>query len=467
VKPTTQIALSARAAAELDRGARLLFAATIILIPFRLRWILLARPQPPLYRDYTDLLLFAPDAALLGTLALWLASSLLSRRRPSLGPRAMWIPLAILTLAGWASVPGSLDPVLSAYQAIRLLLLFWFYVYVVNQITGIRWVVLPVAIQVCLQAIVALAQFIAQRSVDLQQLGELELNPAWAGISVVIANGVRLLRAYGLSDHPNLLGGMLAFGLIVLLGAYLHGTARRGILATFVAGSAALLVTFSRSGWLAFVVGACIILTAELLQRRWESLQHLYPLVLACVVVPTSLILAYSTFFGVRIGTGGSFSEPTAERQSIGERFLLVDYAWPILLGHTALGVGLGASPAALELRYPSLSIDYQPPHWALLDAVLETGLPGGVAYGALMILPFVSYVRGGRVMLPDRFATVALALLAGITVVGFFDYYTWLLVAGRMWQWLGWGLWALVSSRTLLPPMPAAFGARNDGGAV
>ena len=44
-----------------------------------------------------------------------------------------------------------------------------------------------------------------------------------------------------------------------------------------------------------------------------------------------------------------------------------------------------------------------------------------------------------------------ASALLLALTLVGFFDYYTWLLAPGRLWQWLAWGLWA-AAYRSALP---------------
>ena len=194
--------------------ARLSFAATVILIPVRYRIVLLPRPNPPIYGDYTDFLLFASDIALLTTLVIWMISLVLSPRKIILGPRHIWIPLAGLSLAGWISTFSSFDVLLSVYHAIRLFILFWFYVYIVNEIRSAAWAIIPVGLQIVIQSIVALAQFIAQRSVDLQRLGEFYLNPAWPGISIVVANGVRLLRSYGLSDHPNILGGCLAFGLL-------------------------------------------------------------------------------------------------------------------------------------------------------------------------------------------------------------------------------------------------------------
>jgi hypothetical protein len=40
--------------------------------------------------------------------------------------------------------------------------------------------------------------------------------------------------------------------------------------------------------------------------------------------------------------------------------------------------------------------------------------------------------------------------LLLALTLVGLFDYYTGLLVPGRLWQWLAWGLWAVAFQSAL-----------------
>jgi len=61
-------------------AARLAFAALIVLSPFRARIELLARPTPPIYGDFTDILLFWSDIALIATIGLWLLS-LLARRQ--------------------------------------------------------------------------------------------------------------------------------------------------------------------------------------------------------------------------------------------------------------------------------------------------------------------------------------------------------------------------------------------------
>ncbi len=439
--------IRARAAAWATVAARGCFAAAVILIPLRFRFVLLARPALPVYGDYTDFLLYAADVAILLMLVSWLTSLALARRAITMGPRHIWIPLAGLTLAGWVSAFSSYDAPLSVYHAIRLLALFWFYVFVVNEIGSPRWILIPVGLQLATESIVALAQFVAQRSVGLQFLGEPWLDPSASGTSVVTAGGARLLRAYGLTDHPNILGGCLAFGLVLLLLACLRAAKPSGAWAAFLPAAAALLVSFSRAGWLAFGVGALFVAGAELFHRRWQSLRAGAWLGLACCLVLGAFILAYPQFFGVRVNAGNSFSGPSQERQSIGQRIILVKLDMPLLLAHPLTGVGLGASPIAMRAAYPAYTLNYEPPHWALFDAALETGLLGMLPYLALLIFPLVVFIRR-KSLWSDPVATTTLALLLSVTVVGFFDYYTWLLDPGRLWQWLAWGLWGLAVER-------------------
>lgn len=266
-------------------GARLSFAAAIILIPARARLVLVPRRVPAIPADYTDFLLFAADVAVVLMLAFWVISLIVLPRRPSLGPRTIWIPLAGLVLAGFASSVRSYDPLLSVYHAIRLAGLFWFYVFVVNEIRSIRWVLIPVGIQIMIELTVALGQFVAQHSVGLQSVGELYLDPTRHGVSIVAADGIRLLRAYGLSDHPNILGGCLAFGLLLIIPAYVQGKSRWFALAALLPAGPALLVTFSRSAWLAFVVGVLLLILLAFVSRRTISLPRSASLGLAWLLL--------------------------------------------------------------------------------------------------------------------------------------------------------------------------------------
>jgi O-antigen ligase len=443
---------------KLSVAARISFALTIILIPFRYRWILLPRPMTPLYIDYTDFYLFAVDVTLITTLVLWTSSMIFLHNKLVLGPRHIWIPLAGLTLAGSISIITSLDTLLSLYHAIRLLLLFWFYLYIVNEVRSIVWVLIPVGLQVAIQAVVAVGQTLVQHSLGMQILGEHSLNPVLPGISIVTSGGIRLLRSYGLSDHPNILGGCLAFGILLFFSAYLYSSKPAPYLAVLLIGIPALLVTFSRSAWLA-LLGGVIFIMGEITIHHSQGLFKRIPLlILLSSILIAPFLLADAPFFGSRFDANNSFNSPSVEQQSIGERFLLINSTLPIFIKHTLFGVGLGASPRALELAYPNFPVGYEPPHLTELDAALETGLFGVAFYITLIISPFVVYIKKRNRLSSNPLTLTSIALLLSLSIVGFFDYYTWLLTPGRLWQWLAWGLWAVTyeqvsrNSQTLNP---------------
>ena len=109
--------------------------------------------------------------------------------------------------------------------------------------------------------------------------------------------------------------------------------------------------------------------------------------------------------------------------------------------------MGLGAAPYALKAEDPGFTLAPEPPHLAGIDAAVETGLPGGIIYLILVMAPFVTYFMGRRSLMADPAATGAIALLLAIAVVSLFDHYAWTLGPGRLWQWLGWGVWAVTST--------------------
>ena len=428
---------------------RIAFGLTIILIPFRLRITLLTRPNIPIYGDFTDFLLFASDVAMLATLLLWGIYLSIGRSRIQLGPKYFWLPLLGLTLAGWISAISSVDPPITVYHSIRLVILFLFYLYVVNEIDSPRWLIIPVAIQGMIQAAIAIAQSTFQHSIGLQAFGEYFLDPLWPGVGIVSVGSLRLLRAYGLSDHPNILGGCLAFGLVLLLAAYLKAKSSRWLIVpAFLTISLGLLLTFSRSAWLAFLAGSVLIVGVEALKREWRSVRDVV-LLSSITILATSPFVWYNLpFFGVRLNAGNSFENVPVENSSINERIFLVRSASPIFIRHPWTGIGLGASPLALKKEYAEFPLNYQPPHLAVFDSMLETGIPGAIFYFLLIVIPWI-YLFSEKLTLVRPETIAILGLLAAITMVGLFDYYTWLSVSGRSWQWLAWGLWAGLQRKT------------------
>lgn len=428
----------------LEQIAKYAFFATIALAPVRWRVTLLDRPDGTVYGDYTNFLLFIPDITLIVTLLAWGGSKWLTRSSIRLGPAYLWFPLAGLTLVGLLSAIPGVDSALSLYHGVRFMILFLFYLYIVNAGISILFAGLAVGLQGLIQAIVAIGQSVAQRSLGLQMFGEYPLDPAWSGVSIVSDGATRFLRAYGLSDHPNILGGCLAFGLMVLLVLYLQAGRSRALIGiAFALMALALLLTFSRAAWLAFLAGSSLVVVLEAKAGRGEDLKSMIPLGAAISLLLIPFIIANWNYFGARLNAGQSFEALRTEAQSMDERAFLNETGNLLFAKYPLTGVGLSASPVAMKNEYPDYPTYYQPPHFALLTAALETGIFGALFYFLLLTLPWLVLLRRRR----DWVNPVVIgssALLLAVTVVGFFDYYTWFSTPGRLWQWLAWGLFAV-----------------------
>ena len=335
-----------------------------------------------------------------------------------------------------------MDPVISTYNALEITALAAFAVYVANEVGSLGGLVLPVAAMVTVQAVVAIGQLVVQRSVGLGFLGELDLNPMTNGVSVVATStSDRLLRGYGLTEHPNILGGLLAFALPVLV-ANLDRADRFGrwrVIVVVAVGAVALLATFSRAAWLAVAIAIGLGVAMLLVGRQRAALRAWVTVAFVIVGLSVPFLAGYGRFVAVR----ATVLDPTAatEAMSIGERSILIGAAAQVAAAHPLLGTGLGTLPLALHAADPGLTFDIQPAPVVLLDVAAEIGLFGAICYGVVLVAPWLALWFRRSQWTPELVA--ASASLAGLTVVGLFDYYTWTFAPGRIWAWLIIGLWA------------------------
>lgn len=437
----------------LEKLARFSFLSALVLAPFRYRIILQPRAYPPVYQDYTDLLLFPSDIALVVTLLLWIGSLGMLPRRISTGPKWLSLSLLGLTLSSLVSVLVSVDPLISAFQFGRMLVLDGIYLFLIDQFTTLRPLAVAAAVQVAIQAGVGLTQVLSQGSIGLQMFGEHYLDPAQSGVSVVWNEFSRSLRAYGLTDHPNILGGCLAFGLLLLTACYFQmrskyspGRKLLGI-AVYCLGCQALLLTFSRSAWLAWSAGVLLMLGSLLRKGNSRRLRNASVLVIAASLSCLPLVWRYGSYIVPRL-SASAFNPQTNESRAINERVLLIRSATEILSGHLTTGVGLGVYPIALKEAEPNYPIYYQPAHFSPVASAAEVGVPGAFFYSMALTFPilvfgYAAVFRPGLRLHPEYI--VASALVLALLIVGAYDYYTWNNVPGRLWQWTAWGVWASV----------------------
>jgi O-antigen ligase len=443
--------MSARARTSLavwaQRGAWLSFAALIVLSPFRARFDLHPRPAGNVYSDYTDVLFFWSDIPLLLTLCLWLCSLVLRPRAVTLGPRFLAWPVAALVIVSWLGTPFAVDPDLGLMTSARLTALVGLALFVCNEIAGPARLLVPVSVTIAIQSVIAIGQAVGQQSLGLGWLGEKVLSPS-VGVSVVTAaDGTRFLRSYGLTDHPNILGGVLAFGLI-LIGGMAAIRARRGLwvsMVIFALGATALLLTFSRGSWLGLLAGLGVLGVMLVALADRPTLRRLSLVCAAGLIVATPFVVPFRDALGARADPTGASA---TEVRSIDERTALYQATTPLIAGHPFLGVGAGGLPEAMRAADPSFQYPYQPAHIVVLDVFAETGIFGGAAYVVLLVAPWIAMLFRRPAWTPEL--AVASAALAALTVVGLFDYYTWTFSAGRIWAWVILGLWAVTYRNAL-----------------
>ncbi|MGE0059658.1 MAG: O-antigen ligase family protein [Dehalococcoidia bacterium] len=422
---------------------RLALGALIVLSPLRARLALEDRSNGPIYGEYVDFVLYWSDVAFIALLVLWAVRLRLQPKGLWLGPMPIRLAVAGLVVAASLSVPFSFDVSLSAYDSLRLTAAVFFGLYVANEVRGVRDVLPAVALMVVLQAAVSAGQVVAQGSLGLQSLGENRLDPDVNGTSIVwTAEAGKLLRGYGLTDHPNILGGVLSFGLLVLATG-LAGMRQRALLVSLIAvfglGVAGLALSFSRSGELSFALGFLLVAALLVYRRHSAEAKAWLAAGVVGVVVGGACLLQFSEYIGPRINPSSQV-EGSPEQRSLDERSALVKEANGVFLDRPLTGAGIGALPVAIQDRRPQFEYNFQPVHVVLLDVAAETGILGAFFYGMLLVAPWGLLWHRRQQLTPELISVSG--ALAAVTVVGFLDYYTWGLAPGRIWSWLILGLW-------------------------
>jgi len=343
-----------------------------------------------------------------------------------------------LALAGLAAASAcwALRPGLALIQGAHLLIWVAFAVVVAEARVPPDRMVAAFVLGLLVHATVGFAQVIIQNHVGLTVLGELRIPPD-DPLKKVQAGASWFLRAYGLSPHPNVLAGHLAMGLILSWGlsAGQRHVSRRLVGATWVALLACLLLTFSRSGLLAAVVGmigAGIWLShAGVLARPIAGLGR--KVAVTAMVVIAVFAVAFSPYLTKRVMDA---------LMGVDIRLVLLNVAIKLIAEHPVSGVGAGNFSVATWAA-TSGQTTYDAVHNVLLLVVAELGLTGLVVVGTMVtVLVAVGYRRWHARSNYLWYGLLAGSLM-GLVTVSLFDHYLWTHPQGGLLAaWLvGWWL--------------------------
>jgi hypothetical protein len=288
------------------------------------------------------------------------------------------------------------------------------YLFVVNERPRLAW---PLTAVVTVQGLAAVAQFAVQRDLGLAALGELRLDPAVGGTSVLLVDNVRWLRGYGLTGHPNLLAALLALAMLLLLPdlAATRGPRRLALSGVVVIGLLGLLATVSRAAWLAFGLGAALFAFSAWREvraarsprssTRWIDL------------LPIALLsgagLAFLALYGRQLASRFLSLGSVVEARSLSERGRDAAIALRLLGQHPWLGAGFGSYLPAARAFDPAARIVHSAP----LLALAELGLAGGLFWLWLTLAPFTAAarasLRGDPRLLPHLAPWLALVVMS------------------------------------------------------
>jgi len=379
--------------------------------------------------SYGDISLYGLDLLLL----ILLVIALINRR----GAKIIWPKylawLIVLIIASILSIAIAPDPYLASFTLVKILLglgLFWLLLsQPYNRLKFWLWFLTGS----CLQAIVGIWQFLIQGNPANKWLGLSAHSAKTLGTSVIETIrpdglGERWLRAYGTLDHPNILGGLLVISLllsVILLIKIQQQNLKQKKLYTYlllgysIIMSAGLFFTFSRTAWLALIIGWLILIMQYYKQwRLW-----LWPLIIVAVV--TSYLMWPFHYLAL------SRLDETQrlEMKSLDERSDYRQQSQQMLNQSWLTGVGLGNyGLVARKLDKQQISYWYQPVHNTYLLIFVETGI--------LSILAVLLLLAGLFFYSRQQVSPYLPILLAWLVLMSL-DHWWWSLHYGQLLWWL------------------------------
>ena len=328
-----------------------------------------------------------------------------------------------------------------------------------------------------IQSGLAIWQFLNQGTFANKWLGMALHNPSDLGTSVIETVGAggipeRWLRAYGSLDHPNVLGGLLAVGLIILIYCFINlankkqadknvaetdpsrgaqddknnvenrPTPSREARATppeegtkflifnfsFLILFVALIFTFSRSAALALVVGIILFFIFYIIKKDSAVLKKLGLAVFLAAVMFGVIFAGYSDLFITRAQISSRL-----EIKSVTERSDYLKDSYKIIKKDWLFGTGVGNYTKELARENPKRAwFDLEPVHNVFLLVFSEIGIGGVLFFIALFVYLFIQSWRKNNIL--------NLSIIAALAIMMMFDHYLWSLPFGVLFFWLAIG---------------------------
>jgi hypothetical protein len=274
-------------------------------------------------------------------------------------------------------------------------------------------------------SVIAWLQVTTGQSPDSTLLGMAAKDAQTLGVAVVETAQGRMLRGYGTFPHPNIFGGYLAVGVVVLAWLTRFVRGKRALifmLAGAVALGPTLIITFSRSAWLGLTVGLIVLMILMWRQKKMPPRFVIPVLSLGVVCVLVTVALFHQEVFARFNPSLRLEAISIEERASQYQMFGSVFFSSPIF------GVGPNAYTFTLAHQDPGNPVwSYQPIHNVLFLILAELGVVGFVLFAVW--IHRISRMCFRSVQTPNSLFALSLGL--SLLMIAFFDHYLWSLWPG------------------------------------
>ncbi|MDD5732024.1 MAG: O-antigen ligase family protein [Patescibacteria group bacterium] len=374
--------------------------------------------------DYLTYSLYAFEIFLGLAFVFWVLEFMFLKKKIVLGDKKILISILLLVAVSFLSLFFAFDRSISLYYIVVLLELLIFYIFVINQLQKKEnlFIFLNVFLfTMLLQSIIAILQFVLNRSLGLSLLGESPLSADLAGVAKTIIYGAKHIRSYGTFPHPNILALFLTVAGIINI--YLFKITnnkkyRSYLLVLFLFSTLALFLTFSRIAWvLALVFWGIYIVKSKFLIfnfvifKKYKNKKNFALLILFVIILIAGLV-----YFAPAIWWRmNPFLSTTWE--SLDVRLIVFEKSWILIKSHI-WGIGIGNFVIAIAYQLAGYPVWMaEPVHNSFVLVLAETGFLGLLCFLAILFFVFLGFKK-----LPDFLKYIFLITF----IYMFFDHCFW-----------------------------------------
>ncbi len=412
-------------------ASRFFLCLFFIFFPFQIRTLIYGGQVflSGNFNIYTSFFLYASDIFLLSAFTFWILDFWKNERKTFIhfGEQKFTFLLVAFLFAMLGSVAFAADKWLHLLQVFRFMEFFVLYLLIVNNVIKTKTIVIILILGMAFQSLTAIFQYLLQSSLGLQFFGEPIVTAQTLGVGKIDLNAQKIVRAFGTFPHANVLGGALFMALVL---NFAHFRRHAWIYWPFVIliGSAFLL-TFSRSAFAALALVFLVYISFDNHKISLRSVLFVITLALFFIVVFHLEDIIFRLLFFENIN-GGLIP-------ALQERGLYLMSSKDMLL-HYPFGVGLGGFTQNMQqfIATKLMPWQYQPVHNIFLLSANELGVVGGGIFLFLFGYLFYCFTVKRRQLesgIQRHYCAAMLSLLAGITLIGFFDHYFFSLYPGQV----------------------------------